>query len=339
MLKSKDFATIQDVARVAGVSVSTVSRVLNDKEDVAPSTYARVKEVIAELSYTSSLAAKSLRSRKTNVIGLIVPDISASYSIEVMKGVNQATTELGYDLIMYTCGDSTAKSWASREQKYISLLNGGITDGIIIIAPTASTFPTTSPIVAIDHHPGVIDLPTVIANNWDGSSSVVNYLLELGHRRIGFVGGRRDLQSSVRRYQGYADTLRQAGIPIDPALIENGMFTLEGGYIAGRRLLDLEKRPSAIFATNDESALGIIKAAQDIGLKIPDDLSVVGFDNIPESAYYPPPTGLTTVDQGLHQKGVTATEMLVKLIKGIALEQQVVKIPTKLVIRSSCRAI
>lgn len=338
MLKSKDFVTIQDVAHVAGVSVSTVSRVLNDKDDVAQSTYARVKEVITDLNYTSSLAAKSMRSRKTNVIGLIVPDISGSFSIEIMKGVNQALTQLNYDLIMYTYGGTT-KTWASREQKYVSLLNGGIADGVIIVAPTALTFPTTSPIVAVDHHPGITDFPTVIANNWDGSAAVVNYLLELGHRRIGFIGGRGDLQSSLRRYQGYVDTLRQAGIPIDPALLEHGEFTLDGGYAAGRRLLDLEKRPSAIFATNDESALGVIKAARDIGLEVPNDLSVVGFDNTPESAYYPPPIGLTTVDQGLHQMGVTATEMLVKLIEGTELPQQVVKIPTKLVIRSSCRAV
>jgi len=339
MIKSKDVATIQDVARVAGVSVSTVSRVLNNKDDVARLTYARVQKVIADLNYTSSLAAKSMRSRKTNVIGLIVPDISGSFSIEIMKGVNQALTQLNYDLIMYTCGGNSTKAWASREQKYVSLLNGSITDGVIIVAPTALTFPTTSPIVAVDHHPGIIEFPAVIANNWDGATTVMNYLLELGHRRIGFIGGRSDLQSSVRRYQGYVDSLQQAGISFDSILVEDGNFTKDSGYAAGRRLLNLEKRPSAIFATNDESAIGVIKAAQDMGLKIPDDLSVVGFDNTPESAYYPPLTGLTTVDQGLHQMGAVATEMLVKLIEGTELAQQVVKVPTNLVIRGSCKAI
>jgi LacI family transcriptional regulator len=136
MRRSKSSVTIHDVAQAAGVSVSTVSRVLNGKDDVADDTLEKVQRVIENLGYTSSLAAKSMRSRKTNVIGLITPDVGDAFSIEVMKGVNQAIVQFGYDLITYTGGDSTASSWAAREQKYISLLNGSITDGIIIVAPT-----------------------------------------------------------------------------------------------------------------------------------------------------------------------------------------------------------
>lgn len=336
--RKRNSVTIHDVAHAAGVSVSTVSRVLNDKDDVAAGTYEKVTHVIAELGYTSNLAAKSMRSHKTNVIGMIMPDVQNPFSVQVMGGVNQAITQFGYDLISYTGGDSTVASWPARERKYVSLLNGSITDGVIVVASTASSFSTNFPIVAVDHHPGSIDFPTVLSTNREGALSVMRYLTELGHRRIGFVGGRSDLQSAVRRYQGYVDGLEEANINLDTDLVREGNFTTEGGYRCAQKLLNLLDRPTAIFATNDQSAFGVIRAAQDMGLQIPDDLSVVGFDNIPESAYILP-VGLTTVDQDLHQMGVKATEILVNLINGEELSAAVHKIPTQLIVRGSCRAV
>lgn len=338
MPRPKTSVTIHDVARTAGVSVSTVSRVLNDKDDVAIETYERVQQVIEDLGYTSSLAAKSMRSRKTNVIGLIMPDVGDSFTIEVMKGVNQAITQFGYDLITYTGGDATASSWPAREQKYISLLNGSITDGIIIVAPRALTFPTTYPIVAVDHHPGDTNFPSVLSTNREGALAVMDYLIQLGHRRIGFVGGRTDLQSGIRRHQGYIDGLQRAGISVDPDLVQEGNFTMDVGYRCAQQLLALANPPTAIFAANDQSAFGVIKAAHQMGLKIPDDLSVVGFDNIPETAYYLP-GGITTVDQSVREMGRVATEMLVQLINGEKLEETIRKVPTRLIARGSCRAV
>jgi LacI family transcriptional regulator len=307
MSPKKSSVTIHDIAAAAGVSVSTVSRVLNGKDDVAAQTQQTVQRVISELGYTSSLAARSMRSRKTDLIGLIMPDVGEPFGIEVMRGVNRAIAQLGYDLIIYTGGDNTASSWSAREQKYVSLLNGSITDGVIIVAPTALTFPSTDRIVAIDHHPGNTDFPTVIATNREAALSVMDYLLQLGHRRIGFVTGRSDLQSAFRRHQGYVHALQQAGIPVDPDLIQEGNFTMDVGYRCGQRLLRLKNRPTAIFAANDQSAFGVIKAAHELGLNTPNDLSIVGFDNIPESAYHLP-TGLTTVDQSLFQMGMVATD-------------------------------
>lgn len=338
MPRSKGSVTIHDVARAAGVSVSTVSRVLNDKDDVAIDTYEQVKQVISELGYTSSLAAKSMRSRKTNVIGLVMPDVGDSFSVEVMKGVNQAIAQFGYDLIMYTGGDASASSWPAREQKYISLLNGSITDGVVIVAPYALTFPTTYPVVAVDHHPGDTNFPAVVSTNREGALAIMEYLIQLGHRRIGYVGGRSDLQSGIRRYQGYVDALQQADIPVNPELVQEGNFTIDVGYRCGQHLLNLPERPTAIFAANDQSAFGVIRAAHEMELKIPDDVSIVGFDNIPETAYFLP-GGLTTVDQSVRQMGLAATEMLVKLIKGEALAETIYKVPTRLVVRGSCRAV
>ncbi len=338
MSHRKSSVTIHDVAHAAGVSVSTVSRVLNNKDDVSAETFENVQQVIQDLGYTSSLAARSMRSRKTNVIGLIMPDVDNPFSIEVMRGVNQAIKQFDYDLIIYTSGDSTTTSWPAREQKYTSLLNGSVTDGVIVVAPTASTFTTNFPIVGVDHHPGDADFPAIIATNYEGALSVMDYLIQLGHRRIGFVGGRQDLQSAIRREQGYLEGLKRADISVDLNLIVDGKFRMDLGYQAGQQLLNLADRPTAIFAANDQSAFGVIKAAHEMGLKIPDDLSLVGFDNSPESTNYLP-SGLTTVDQGLRQMGLAATEMLINLIKGEVMNQLIHKIPTQLIIRGSCRAI
>lgn len=338
MIPSKKTVTIHDVARAAGVSVSTVSRVLNDKDDVSQATYSRVQDVISEMGYTSSLAAKSMRSRQTNVIGLIMPDLEESFPLEVMKGINHAIAQFNYDLIVYTNGDIHKNTTAEKESHYVSLLNNSITDGVIIVTPVATNFATNAPVVAVDPNNATPNCPAIIATNRNGALSAMDYLIELGHRRIAFVSGRTDLQSSVRRQQGYLDGLQQAGIEVDPALMVEGDFTMQVGAICGQQLLSLPQPPTAVFAANDQSAFGVIKAAHEMGFSIPEDLSVIGFDNIPEAAYYLP-VGLTTIDQSVRQMGIVATEMLIKLIKGETLEQMVNKMHTQLIIRGSCRAI
>lgn len=334
---AKSPITIQDVATAAGVSVSTVSRVLNDKVDVAPETFEKVQRVIEELGYTSSLAAKSMRSRKTNVIGLVLHDLEQSFCLNVVKGVNRAIEQMDYDLLVYTGGNSRDRSWAVRERQYVSLLNGSITDGIIVVTPTAETFSTHYPLVAVDPHLDSAEFPAVIATNHVGAQAAMEYLLGLGHRRIGFIGGRPDLQSAVRRLQGYQDSLRQANIPLDPDLIQIGDFTQETGYRCAQKLLALPVRPTAIFAANDKSAIGAIEAITEIGLKVPEDISVVGFDNIEEASFVN--GGLTTVDQFISDMGRVAVEMLVKLIQNQPLENRLFRMPTKLIVRNTCRAI
>jgi len=337
MKQAKGSVKIQDVARAANVSVSTVSRVLNDKDDVAPGTYERVRKVIEELGYTSNLAAKSMRSRKTNVIGLIMPDVEQPFPIHVMKGVNRAIAELDYNLIVYTGGNVKRDSTATRERQYVSLLNNSITDGVIIVTPTTTTFSTVSPVVAVDPNNESPDCPAVIATNRAGALAMMEYLISLGHRRIGFISGRPELQSAIRRLQGYKDGLHQANIPVDPELIQVGDYFMETAIICARKLLNLSNPPTAIFAANDQSAIGVIKAAQEAGLQVPDDLSVVGFDNITEAAYINP--GLTTIDQAIDKMGYIATEMLIDLIQNKPLECNLYKMMTQLIIRNSCRPV
>lgn len=337
MARTRSTATIHDVAAAAGVSVSTVSRVLNNKSDVAAETSERIRRIIRELGYGSGLAARSLRSRKTNVIGLLVPDMGQSYTLQIIRGVSCAITKLGFDLLAYSSGNKPGRSRADWEQQQVALLNGSIIDGMIVVTPSARTLRTREPLVAVDPQSEGIDFPAVIATNRVGAMAAMQYLLDLGHRRIGYIGGRSELQSAQRRLQGYYDSLRQLDMAVEPALVQDGDFSFQSGYRCAQVLFAQPERPTAIFAANDEMALGVMAAANDVGIRIPDDLSLVGFDNVPEAAATHPP--LTTVDQSLTTMGQLAAELLINLISGEAPEHLLHKAPTKLVIRDSCRRV
>jgi LacI family transcriptional regulator len=330
--KKKRAITIRDVAETAGVSVSTVSRVLNGKADVASDTQNRILTVIDELGYATNLAARSMRSQKNNMVGLIMPDIAYPFAIEVMKGVNRAIAQSEFDLLVYTTGDVRKSGRASHEQKFVSLLTKSITDGVIIVAPVAGEFLTNAPIVSIDPLMSNPHYPSVHATNYQGAVDAMAYLLGLGHRRIAHISGRAELESSNRRLKGYSDSLEQAGIAIDQDLIVPGDYTTETGMKAAKGLLSLAHRPTAIFASNDQTAMGVYAAADEMGIRIPDDLSVVGFDNISESKYM----GLTSTDQFISEMGFVATQMLIKLIHEESLEAPTYKMQTQLVIRDSC---
>ena len=335
MTTKKRAVTIQDVAKAAGVSVSTVSRVLNGKVDVASDTQDRILAIIDELGYTSNLAARSMRSRKKNLIGLVVPDIGFPYSIEIMKGINRAIAESKYDLLVYTTGDVHKVGAASHEQHYVSLLNNSITDGVVIVASAAADFITDAPIVAVDPHVINPNYPSVQGTNYQGALDAMNYLLGLGHKRIGFICGRPEIGSAGRRLKGYRDALSSAGIEQDDALIMPGDFSTPSGREGALQLLSLDDPPTAIFAANDQSGIGVYQAAEELELRIPDDLSVIGFDNISEAKYL----GLATIDQCLADMGYEAIQMLIKLINNEPLDVQIYKMSTKLIERSSCRAI
>jgi LacI family transcriptional regulator len=337
MNQSKASVTIRDVASAAGVSISTVSRVLNNKDDVALETAATVQRVVEELGYASSMAARSLRSRTTGVVGLIVPDFWHTFTSLVVKGINQAVVAEGYDLLAYASASRNVNALASWEQQVVARLNGSVTDGIIVVTPNAASYRTAYPVVAVDPHQLNTDFPAVLATNYQGVMEAMRYLQSLGHRRIGFISGRPDLQSAIRRLDGYRDGLAQAGIAFDPALVVPGDYSQATALECAHHLLTLADPPTAIMAANDDTAFGVYKAAKARNLRIPEDLSVVGFDNIVESAFIDPP--LTTVDQFIERMGGLAAEIVLKLIQGQTLESQLNKVPTRLVIRQSCRQI
>jgi LacI family transcriptional regulator len=254
--------------------------------------------------------------------------------------VNQAIARLDKHLIVYTSGRMDKENVAQHERSYVALLNGSITDGVIVVTPTATHFTTHAPLVIIDPNNETPDYPAILATNREGALAAMNYLTGLGHRRIGYITGRMELVSSNQRLHGYKDGLAAASIPLNEDLIEIGDFSTEMAVICTRKLLSLPERPTAIFAANDMSAMGVYQAARELGLQIPGDLSVIGFDNLHEAAHLNPP--LTTIDQSLEKMGIIAMEMLVELVKGKSLpinpaqEGNLHKIPTQLVIRDSC---
>src|ERR1051325_5114086 len=209
-----------------------------------------------------------------------------------------------------------------------------------MVTPTATQFTTHAPLVIIDPNNETPGYPAIIAANHEGALAAMNYLIDLGHRRIGHIAGEMKLISANQRLQGYKDGLIAGGIPLNEDLIEIGDYTTETAVICARKLLSLPDRPTAIFAANDASALGVYQAAREFGLQVPGDLSVVGFDNLREAAYLNPP--LPTIDQSIEKMGTMATELIVKLVKGESLltnateEGHLYKIPTQQIIRDSC---
>ncbi len=321
--------TIIDVARVAGVSVSTVSKVINDRYGVAPETYDKVMDVVSQLGYESSLVASSLRRRSTNVIGILVPEFEP-FSTELLKGISSAVEGTGYELLAYS--GNLEHNQVGWERRSLSRLAGTLIDGAVIVAPTATVTDATIPVVAVDPHTGKTGPSTVEADNVGGARVATQHLIELGHRRIAHVRGRTDLVSAQLRERGYRQALEAAGLPFDPELVRVGGYRAAETTDAARELLALPDPPTAIFSANDLSALRVLEIAAEFGLRVPQDLSVVGFDNVPESANAEPP--LTTVAQPLHQMGAEAVRLLLGLLSGVDSEEHLL-LPATLVVRAS----
>ncbi|MGP4014615.1 LacI family DNA-binding transcriptional regulator [Saccharopolyspora sp. 5N708] len=327
--------TIRDVAAKAGVSVATVSKVLNDRHGVAASTVERVRAVIDELGYESSLVARSLRNHRTNVIGILVWDIEP-FSAELLKGAARAIKGTGYELVVYSAGREGTDQ-VGWERRYLSRLSGTLIDGAVMVTPTVLTPESSAPVVAVDPRVGGAGVPTVDSDNFRGAQLATEHLLSLGHRRIGFLGRPpRDLESARRREEGYRSALEAAGITPDPDLIGVAGYDEETTRDAARRLLELPQPPTAIFAANDLSAIATMDVAVTLGMRVPADLSIVGFDNVPESRMTQP--ALTTVDQPIQLMGQRAIEMLVEVLAGRELAEPHVRLPTRLLVRDSCAA-
>jgi LacI family transcriptional regulator len=321
---------MSDVARLAGVSVATVSRVVNARYGVSAGTTAQVRSAIERLGYESSLVATSLRRSRTDVLGLVTHSFQ-SYTAEVLKGVMDALTQSGFDLIIYANSDLYGTYSEGWEQRHLTRLSGTLTDGCIVVTPWGEVRSST-PVVVIDP---VRDsaVPSVTADNLAGATQVVEHLLGLGHRRIGFIAGRSSLAAAWSREEGYRAALAEAGVPVDPTLTGRGDFNPESAIPLARALLERPDRPTAIFAASDGMALKVLEVAKELGLGVPGDLSVVGFDNIPESALAEP--ALTTVDQSMYRLGHEAARMLKSLVTGDWEGPRQILLPTRLVVRGS----
>lgn len=328
--------TIFDVAREAGVSYSTVSRVINNK-GVSADKSERVLRAMAELGYVANLQARSLAGGKSNIIGLLVHSLNVEYFGEIARGVDEALAAIQYDLMLYT-----THRRKGRESAYVTRLTRNLVDGLVLVLPrNAEAYLETLrhrrfPHVLVDHQGLGFDVPSVGATNWQGGYDGTHYLIELGHRRIGFITGDMSLGCARDRLAGYQQALCDAGLPTDPTLIREGDFLQPQGFRCANELLDLAQPPTAIFASNDVSAFGAMEAVRNRGLRIPDDISIVGFDDIPQGTQVYPT--LTTVRQPLAEMGRTAVQLLFTYIDEPDAPIKRIELPTELIIRQSCQS-
>ncbi|HWV49986.1 MAG TPA: LacI family DNA-binding transcriptional regulator [Microbacterium sp.] len=321
--------TITDVARAAGVSVATVSKAINGRDGVSATTLAHVLGVVADLGYESSLVATSMRRGRTNVIGVLVAEFEP-FALQLLRGVSAALQNTPYDVLAYA-GSVSAGDHLGWERRSLSRLGGTLIDGAILVTPTAMPDQASIPLVAVDPHTGPDGPATVSVANVKAARTATEHLLSLGHRRIGHLRGRTDLESAHQRERGYREALKAAGIPFDSALVVDGGYRTAASTPGANALLDLTDRPTAVFAANDLSAIEMIRVATERGLRVPDDLSVIGFDDIPEASSHTPQ--LTTVRQPLADMGSAAVGMLLAMLGGG--ESEHIRMPAELIIRSS----
>jgi len=326
--------TIMDVAAQSGVSYGTVSRVINNDPHVKAETRARVLETMKTLGYTVNRQARSLAGGRSNVVGVLAPDLGTGYIGEIMRGIDTELGNCGYDLMLFTTHRTAAK-----EASYVNDLAGGMVDGLLLILPRnpadyiGTLMSRQFPFVLIDHHGTGKECPAVGATNWQGGFQATEYLISSGHTHIGFITGTMDLNASIDRLDGFKAALRAHHIPFDSQLVFEGTYEQTDGYTGALYLLDLPSPPTAIFASNDVMAMGVMDAVRSRGLRIPEDISVIGFDDIPQAALVRP--ALTTVRQPLEQMGRVATQLLLDLLKDPTKKINRIELPTELIVRNS----
>ncbi len=325
-----------DVARASGVSYATVSRVLSGYEFVRESTRSRVMQAVEHLGYVANLQARSLAGGRSRIIGLLVPNLDNSYVGTITRGIDQALEHANYNLVLYT-----SHRHPSTESFYVSAIANGLTEGLLLLAPLVPTTyldalrEQSFPYVLIDQADTTENSSIVDATNWQGAYEATRYLGQLGHTRIAFITGALAVQSAVDRLQGYKEALADCDIPVRKESIIEGDYQQQTGYEITKSLLQsLTPPPTAIFASNDLSAFGAMDAVRECGLRIPDDISIIGFDDVPQASLVYPK--LTTVRQPLEQMGQVAVKILLERIEDRSRPPQRVTLATQLVIRDSC---
>lgn len=363
--------TIRDIAQLAGVSTATVSRVLNNKPDVDPATRERVMQVVREQGFVPSVTASSLAGGRSPLLGVLVPSLTWPLMPNILQSVAEVIEQTSYELVLYSLSHRT-----DRSALLDRILATRLIDGLLAIYPdgiarseTAESLNRASsshlydlyrqgfPVVMLDDQSLPGQIPWVGPDNRVGAYEAVRHLVRLGHSRIAHIQGPAQYQCSHDRYAGYRQALEEAGIAVDPSLVAQGDFTTPSGYAAALELIDLPTRPSAVFAANDQMAYGVLTAGQARGLRLPDDLAVIGFDDTALSAHTRP--ALTTVRQPFQEMGLRAAELLMALVSAprtfggaynsfgltvgaradISAQQPIhIQLPTELVVRESCGA-
>ncbi len=333
---TKNKLTLASIARVAGVSATTVSKVLNSYDDVSAETRERVTRVIEEHGYVANHTQRIFRRGLRKVVDLVVPDLSTEYLTEIVRHVQEALEVTEFRLVISAIHDQE-----ERENQWLTQATNGAIDGAILLMPREHfTFHEIFrrqkiPFVIIDDRaPWDASIPSVGVSNWNGGFIATEYLVSLKHWRIAMIGGTPSFMSAKARLAGYRAVLESAHIPIDLELIREGDYLPLSNYQQTLALLDLADPPTAIFTANDLGAAGVYRALYERGLRVPEDVSVIGFDDVPLAQHLTPQ--LTTIHTPLDQMGRTAITMLLSLIEGKPLDSPRIELVTKLVKRESC---
>jgi LacI family transcriptional regulator len=328
-------ATIRDIADLAGVSIATVSRVLNDRPDVAPETRENVLQVVREHGFSTNRGARGLSSGRTGMIGLTLPLVADAYFGPMLSGAAEALYERDMRIVL-----APTLHEHDREVSLLERLMRGTTDGAILMLPEESVAELLMlqrqgfPFVVVDpREPPPEGIACVAAMHAAGAKEATEHLLALGHRRIGAIAGAPGWYATEERLLGFRAALAGAGILLDPELVVYSDWRIPSGTIAAQQLLALDDPPTAIFGFNDNVAIGALHAAHSRGLTVPDDLSVVGFDDTEPAVIVTP--RLTSVRQPLAEMGRTGVSLLMRIIEGQRVDALRMELSTKLVIRES----
>ena len=331
----KNNITIKDVAKQAGVSISTVSRVINDSKPVTDEVKQRVLDVIKETGYIPNPLARSLVTKKSQLIGVIVPELSDSFVNEILNGIEEVAKMYNYDILL-------ANTYSNREQelKSINLLRAKQVEGMVMISWRVEEEHVDyiqncgMPATYISKTARNYDIHTVSTSNKKATYDMTKYLVSKGHEKIAFImTSKDDTVLEMERLSGYEDALSENNIKLDKTLIKNGGTTYETGYESMKELLDDGIIPHAAFVTGDEAAIGAINAICDAGYKVPEDISVAGFNDVKIAKMYRPK--LTTVYQPLYDMGAVAMRMVIKMINKEPLENKKIELPYRIVERES----
>jgi LacI family transcriptional regulator len=326
--------TIVDVARRAGVSPSTVSHVLNQTRFVSPEARCRVEAAVEALGYRPNALARSLRSGRSHTLGLVLPDSGNPFFAELGREIQLAAYEAGYSVVLCNTENDVEK-----ERGSVALLTRAQVDGIVLVAvddrgdALGSLVRQRLPVVVMDRERPDLELDTVLTDHRQGGLAAARHLAGLGHRRIGCVAGPPGLSPSALRLAGYRQALEEAGLAYDPELVRHGDFHPASGHAATRALLALPRPPTALFACNDLMAFGALRAAAELGRRVPGDLAVAGYDDVELAAFAVPP--LTTVAQPRAEMGRAAVRLLASRVQDPRQPRQQALLPVSLVVRRS----
>lgn len=325
-------STISEVAKLAGVSVATVSRVMNNPKIVTKNTRAKVESAINELSYEPNVLGRNLRTSESRLLLTLIPSISNPFYTEIMNGIEDAALELGYNILLCETNSNPI-----RQATYFNLIKNKLADGIIAMDPTVDKeelllLSQNYPVVKCSEHDKNGTIPYVTINNVTAAYDAVKHLINLGHKKIALINVKGDFQYAIERRLGYEKALKEFNIPINPNFIfDTDRLTFDQGQLAMRSLLHSKDRPTAVFAVSDIIAIGALKEINEVGLRIPHDIALIGFDKISFSDMTHPT--LTTISQPRYDMGMKSVSMLIDKIKGKSVKNII--LDHELVIRDS----